>query len=328
VTKIKSKGSFNFSRCRSFASQLQEIFKQENYHLIIGFNKMPGLNLYYAADVCFKARIAKNNFKWLNAFLPRYRYYLKAEQDVFEKSSQTQILLLSPNQKSEFSQYYQTPTARLHLLPPGIDKSRKLRTKDPAARSYVRVKLGVKATENLLLMVGSGFKTKGVDRSIKALAALPKILRSHTKLFIVGRDNPKKFLKLAKKLNLESQVKFLGGQENIPDFLLAADLLLHPAYHENTGTVILEAIISGLPVLASAVCGYANYVEEAQVGEIIPEPFSQIMLNMLLEKMLRSDKKLYWQRNGIAFSEHADIYSLPEKVVSFIENIGPLRAIS
>ena len=36
---------------------------------------------------------------------------------------------------------------------------------------------------------------------------------------------------------------------------MEADLLIHPAYNENTGTVLLEALVAGLPVLVSAVCG-------------------------------------------------------------------------
>ena len=45
-----------------------------------------------------------------------------------------------------------------------------------------------------------------------------------------------------------------------------ADLLIHPAYNENTGTVLLEALVAGLPVLVSAVCGYAHYIAEADAG--------------------------------------------------------------
>lgn len=59
----------------------------------------------------------------------------------------------------------------------------------------------------------------------------------------------------------------------------AADLLLHPAVQEAAGIVLLEAIVAGLPVLTTEVCGYAHYINAAQCGVVIPEPFAQEVLN-------------------------------------------------
>ncbi|MFO6381679.1 glycosyltransferase, partial [Pseudomonas aeruginosa] len=101
----------------------------------------------------------------------------------------------------------------------------------------------------------SGFKTKGLDRSLKALAALPKALRRRTRLIAIGQDDPKPFLLQIAALGLNDQVQILKGRSDIPRFLLGADLLIHPAYNENTGTVLLEALVSGLPVLVTDVCG-------------------------------------------------------------------------
>ena len=71
------------------------------------------------------------------------------------------------------------------------------------------------------------------------------------------------------------RVRLLGVREDIPELMAAADLLVHPARTETTGTVILEAIVNGLPVIASAVCGYAEHVARADAGAVLPEPFSQ-----------------------------------------------------
>ncbi|WP_163066577.1 glycosyltransferase, partial [Acinetobacter baumannii] len=69
---------------------------------------------------------------------------------------------------------------------------------------------------------------------------------------------------------LNDQVQILKGRSDIPRFLLGADLLIHPAYNENTGTVLLEALVSGLPVLVTDVCGYAHYIAEADAGRVLP----------------------------------------------------------
>ncbi len=68
--------------------------------------------------------------------------------------------------------------------------------------------------------------------------------------------------------------------------MAAADLLLHPAYQEAAGIVLLEAITAGLPVLTTAVCGYAHYIVDANCGEAMTEPFRRDALNEVLLKAL------------------------------------------
>ena len=51
--------------------------------------------------------------------------------------------------------------------------------------------------------------------------------------------------------------------------------MVHPAHNENTGTVLLEAIAAGLPVLATDVCGYADHITAAEAGTVLDSPFDQ-----------------------------------------------------
>jgi len=174
-----------------------------------------------------------------------------------------------------------------------------------------------------MLMVGSGFKTKGLDRALLAMKSLPEHLLSRTSFVVIGQDNPSYFYRYARSLGIARRMSILEGRDDIPDFLLGADLLLHPAYHENTGTVLLEAAVAGLPVLTTDVCGYAHYIEEAGAGIVLQSPFSQPKLNDSLAAMLDSDvKRQQWQENGLRFAATADIYSMPEKAAVLIEKIA------
>ena len=103
-------------------------------------------------------------------------------------------------------------------------------------------------------------------------------------------------------------------------------MLIHPAYNENTGTVLLEALVAGLPVLCTDVCGYAHYITDAQAGDVVPSPFVQDDLNNRLSNMLSSDQKQVWQNNALTFADTADIYSLPERAADIIEQVGLQRA--
>jgi UDP-glucose:(heptosyl)LPS alpha-1,3-glucosyltransferase len=317
---LPASGWQNHSRCRSFARELQKQLAVTPYDLIVGFNKMPGLDVYYAADVCYQYRIQEQRPFWYR-WLPRYRHYRRAEAAVFSAQAQTQILVLSAVQGEAYSRCYNLPQERFHLLPPGIARDRLAPANAAELRRALRQRHQVAAEEHLLLMVASGFKTKGLDRALHSLAALPAALRAKTRLWVLGQDNPAPFLRLAKELKVANRLYFWGGQHEVIGYYLAADLLLHPAYHENTGTVLLEALAAGLPVLTLDVCGYAPYVREAKAGIVLPSPFDQATLNQQVENMLLSPARAAWQNNGLAFAKSADIFSLPEKAVAVLESL-------
>lgn len=322
---IHARGWQNHVRCYSFAKKFTEALKGADYDCVIGFNKMPNLDIYYAADVCYQARVRDLRGGYYR-LLPRYRQLVALEEAVFGVGQRTQILLLSKQQQAVYEKCYHTEETRFHCLPPGIERDRIAPENNEAIRQQVRSRFGITQDQHLLLMVGSSFKTKGVDRSMRALANLPEALRAQCRLFILGQDNPKRMLPLADELGISEYITFLGGRSDVPHFLLAADVLLHPSYHENTGTAILEAMVAGLPVLTTEVCGYAHYVSEQDAGIVLSSPFKQKAMNAALVEMLTSDKRSAWQQAGRHFAATGDIYSLPDKAVDFIEQNGSHRA--
>jgi UDP-glucose:(heptosyl)LPS alpha-1,3-glucosyltransferase len=318
-------GKQNHTRNLSFANQVHAQRKKRHHDILVGFNKMPGLDIYYAADVCYQARVREKYNSWWYRLLPRYRQLQSMEKSIFAAGQTTRIILISKNQQKDFMHYYQTEAQRFHFVTPGIARDRIAPANAAEIRNGIRAQWQIKNKDSLLLMVGSGFKTKGLDRAIKGLAALPESLRQHAYLFVIGNDKPAAFQKLARQLHVSERVKFLGGRDDVANFLLAADVLVHPAYHENTGTVLLEAVVSGLPVLTVDACGYAHYIAEAKAGLVLATPFVQDKYNALLQHMLVSPEAQEWKQNALNFAQSADIYSLPEKTVDYIEQVGRER---
>jgi UDP-glucose:(heptosyl)LPS alpha-1,3-glucosyltransferase len=104
--------------------------------------------------------------------------------------------------------------------------------------------------------------------------------------------------------------------------LQGADLLIHPAYHENTGTVLLEALASGLPVIAGGVCGYAHYIEQADAGWVIPDPFEQEWFNDVLRDALERADLRALGRRGAAFAQKEDLCGMVAAAVDAIEAVA------
>lgn len=316
IQTLSVKGSSNHKRMLDFQDKVQRSIAAEPVDLLTGFNKMAGLDIYYAADTCYIDR-ALNSRGWWYRLTSRYKQYAAFENAVFSTNSDTVSLLISQLQKPVFQQHYQTPENRILLLPPGISKDRRRPDNADQIRRGLRQEFGLPDADRLVLMIGSGFKTKGLDRAIKAIAALPEALKSQTHFFIIGQDKKKAFEQQARQLGVADQIQFLAGRDDIPRFLLGADLLIHPAYNENTGTVLLEALVAGLPVLTTDVCGYAHYIEDADAGRVVKSPFSQDRLNALTTEMLSSGQQ-QCQENAIAYSNTADLYSMPEKAADLI----------
>ncbi|BCR05196.1 UDP-glucose--(heptosyl) LPS alpha 1,3-glucosyltransferase WaaG [Desulfuromonas versatilis] len=308
----------NHGRCREFARRARTAIAGGGFDAVVGFNKMPGLDVYFAADPCFEAKVRQKHGP-LYRLGGRYRCYAEFERAVFAPAAATEILLISEVEKPHFIAQYGTPEERFHFLPPGIDRDRIAKPEDAATRLEVRRELGMAEEELLVLMVGSGFKTKGLDRALRALAALPDKLRQRSRLVVIGQGKAGPFLKLARKLGVEQRLSLLGGRGDVPRFLAAADLLLHPSYYENTGTVLVEALAAGLPVLATEICGYAHYVRQSRAGLLVPSPFRQEELDRMLSLMLNSAERETWRSNALAFAAQADIFSLPQRAADIIE---------
>ncbi|MBS1371789.1 MAG: glycosyltransferase family 4 protein [Lentisphaeria bacterium] len=315
VELVPVHGFSNHARARRFAAKVRAA--AGSFDLVFGFNRMPGLDLYFAADNCF-AKSASRHPAWMLALLPRYRIFLAYERAVFAPESKTRILYLTPGQKRDFIEVYGTPEERFTLLPPGIPADRKRPENWAELRASKRAELGVAPGETLLLEVGSGFRTKGVDRTLRALAALPEALRERTKLFIAGRESSRKFEALAAELKLTERVTFGGGRDDVGTLLLAADLVVHPARNEATGTVLVEALAAGTPVFCTANCGFANYVAESG-GEVLPEPFGAEAFAARLAGILSAPGRLEEMRvKAAAYGAAADFYRRADAAVDAV----------
>jgi len=287
-----------------------------HFDRVIGFNRMPGLDYYYAADLCFAAKAHGERGLWYR-LMPRARQYLAFEQAVFAPEARTTALLLSPLQRAQYKQYYGTTDARLVDLPPGIKREHRAGPDALELRQAFRAEHQIADDELVVLQVGSSFRTKGVPRSLIALATLPPELKKRVRYFLVGRDDPGPWLKRAAAVGLEKQVQINGALGGIPRFMQGADLLLHPSIAESAGMVLLEAVVAGLPVLTTASCGYAFHVEQAQAGLVCPEPFNQQMLNLALVSMLQADRSA-WRANGIRYGQQHNLYDMPQVVAGLI----------
>lgn len=308
----------NHRRYQSFHLALQPLIASGNYDCVVGFNKMPGLDVYFAADPCFEEK-SRQLRRWYYRYSARYRHFSAFERAVFDPGARTELLMISKIEMRHFQRHYDTPEERFQLLPPGIARDRTRPRHSETVRQAVRTELSLPADARLALMIASDFRRKGVDRAIRALAALHADRFRQTHLIVIGQDDPKRDRRLATHLSVSDRVHFLAGRLDVPRFLASSDFFVHPAHSEAAGKAILEAVVFGLPVLVTANCGYAYHVERAGAGIVLPQPFDQSAFNAAFRRMHDPSECQSWQENAIRYAASVDLYSQPEAACKIIE---------
>ena len=313
VQTLPVSGGSNHGRMAAFARAVAEACQAGKFDRVLGFNRLPGLDVYFAADTCFAEHVQSKPrpVRWL----PRYATYLKLERAVTGEDGPL-MLFLNEDQRDQYLRHYPLADNRYQVLPPGIEPDRRRPDNHAALRQQTRDALGVSESERLLLFLGSGFKVKGLDRALKAFASLP----DNSRLMIVGNDDASPYL-ASLASGVRERVLVLGPRDDVTALMQAADLLLHPAYRESAGMVLLEATVAGLPVLTTDTCGYARYVREAGSGEVIASPFQQSALNNTLQDMLDRVPGS-WQEAGLHYGQNPALYRLAQTVVDAVEGVA------
>lgn len=319
VEIMNFKALSNHKSMKNIEGFVRSLKQKKQFDCVIGFQRMGGLDVYFCGDKCLRAKLSRNIYKLLK-LLPRYRTYLQLENAVFGRGSDTDIMFISPTEMEKTSQIYNIAQNRIHLLPPGINKERfDNYSMSAEERRNFRNKYGISDDGFLILTVGSSFKTKGIDRAIKAIASLPEEIRKHCHYIVIGRGDINKFQAIADKAGIGNIITFTGGREDVASFYYAGNVLLHPARTETSGHSLLESMYCSLPVIVTEHCGYARYIKEADGGVICPDPFKQNQLNKILRDFLSNkDARQKYIQNCAKYTKSADIYSMTDNVVKII----------
>ncbi|HEY1426195.1 MAG TPA: glycosyltransferase family 4 protein [Caulobacteraceae bacterium] len=264
---IAARGRSNHGRLAAFAADAAGDVAGRFERTAV-FHAAPGFDMIFCAD---PSRAAPEG---LRALLPRYRAYADLERAALAPEGATRMLTLSSAQRDAFLANHHVAQGRLTLLPPTVDRLRAAPPPSAADKAAARASLGLPPDAPVWLWIGLQPNTKGLDRALAALAAIPA-----ARLVVGGLDPRTKagatMARLGDRLGVTARVAWLGfaSEAALGRAMAGVDLLVHPSRADVTGTVILEAMANGLPVVTTAVCGYGEHVAKAGAGIVLPEPY-------------------------------------------------------
>jgi glycosyltransferase involved in cell wall biosynthesis len=158
------------------------------------------------------------------------------------------------------------PAERLTLIRSGIVAEEP----PPVDRAAVRAGFGWPADVSLGVFAGRLAAQKGVDDLIAAIDLLQYVLPT-LRVLIVG-DGPLRHQleATAAAFRLGGIVRFTGHRDDVPQLLAAANLLILPSLYEGLPNIVLEAMQSALPVVATAAPGTTEVVVDGGTGLLVP----------------------------------------------------------
>ena len=281
IIRCSVHGLNNHRRMDDFAQKFLQIKNQRDFDVTLAMNRIPGADFYFVADSCMATWMPQKHSQLALRLLPRYRTYLKHEAAICAPDSPTTLFNIAASQKRDFQAFYGLPDSRFAYLPPGMDDRCRRPANAAEIRSRMRHELGLRDDETVIIEVGTNLWRKGVDRVCATIRALIDNGRN-VRFILVGGDKPEDVRKLISKYRIDNYFTFLGPRSDVPHLLLAADIMVHPAREEGTGTVLIEAIAAGLPVVCTEVCGFSDFVQNAGCPTMA-EPFSQDSMNQCVE---------------------------------------------
>ena len=223
------------------------------------------------------------------------------------------IVAATPAEQAQLQWLMRVDTRKVAIIPPGVDVAR-FRPMDKAA---ARTRIGVPLNTPLLLFVGRPEPLKGGDTLLRAVKLLTECgaLPPNAQLAIIGgdlngspTDEMERLQTLRNDLGLHDVVAFLGkrGQDTLPYYYNAADVVVMPSHYESFGMVALEAMACGTPVVASEVGGLAFLVQHNETGYLVPDQDPLALQNRLCELLTNP---LVAERMSRKAAEHAAQYS-------------------
>jgi glycosyltransferase involved in cell wall biosynthesis len=154
---------------------------------------------------------------------------------------------------------FHVPPGKIVVIPNAATGSA---TASPAPRSQ----LAHGDTGPVVLTVARLDGQKGIVHLLDAVAAVPQAS------FAIAGDGPNRAAleERAAVLGVTDRVRFLGHRHDVAALLAAADLFVLPSLYEGLPLAVLEAMVSGVPVIATAIGGTDEVVRDGETGTLVP----------------------------------------------------------
>lgn len=158
----------------------------------------------------------------------------------------------------------------------------------PEAAARLRDELGV-GDRLLALVTANNFHLKGVNTVLGALSMMESNERNKFLVLIAGHNRDGSFQRFIDERGLRDCCRLMGWVSDIDPLYQAADIFLHPTYHDAGSLSTLKALAAGCAVVTSRFDGSAEVIRDGVDGLVLKRPDDPGELAGILTRLLNDD---------------------------------------
>ncbi len=199
------------------------------------------------------------------------------------------VIALSEDMKKRIQENYRK--VKVFVVPNAIN----LEEFNIFSQRATRREIKIDEADDIVLFVGSLKVVKGIEYLIEAFKIISREIPAVSVLLVGNGSERQKLEYIVKKAGLGHKVNFIGQVDNnkIPGYMAISDIFVLPSLSEGFSVALLEAMASGLPIVATKVGGIPEVVEDTVNGFLVdpknPEQIAEKVLLLLKNEKLRQN---------------------------------------
>lgn len=197
---------------------------------------------------------------------------------IFYKLNIVVPIAISPLVKETICKVYKLKSCRVPMIFNGIDMSKSIVKDDYSFKNHIKI-----------LHIGRFAEVKNHKMIVKAFLNIIKIYPNAILQLIGDGVLKEEIIKLVKELKLQDNVEFIGLIDNVFPYLYNADIFILPSIYEGMPITLIEAMTTGLPIVATNVGGIPDMITNEENGVLIKND-----INVLFDALIKfiNDKEL------------------------------------
>ena len=230
----------------------------------------------------------------------------------FFASFTAKMIALTEGERNDFINYAVCKPDKLATIHSGVEIDRFLNAR--VNRNQKKITLGLNPNRRVVGTVGWLLPIKGPGYLLKAMDHVWRRCNA-VELVFVGKGQLEQDLKNeALRMGISEKVKFLGWRDDIHEIIPIFDVFVLPSLNEGMGRVLVEAMASGRPVVASRTGGIPDLVIHDQTGLLV-SPADELGLADAIYNILKDPEKAkVMGQKGKARSKRFSVESMVAKL--------------
>jgi len=197
------------------------------------------------------------------------------------------IVAVSERVAADLAERKIAPRKKIEVVPLGLELGRFQDVQQ--RRGELRRELGVPPRAPLVGSVGRLVAIKDLGTLLRSMVQL-SATQPDSILLVVGDGPDRPALEMeAERLGLGSRARFLGFRDDLERIYADLDVAVNCSLNEGTPVALIEAMASGVPVLATAVGGTPDLLEEGRLGRLVPPGDPNALACALAESLSGGD---------------------------------------